>query len=47
MQMHGSGMLIVNPPWHARRDMQASLNWLHDKLTYGKGSKYFGWLVPE
>ncbi|EAU55343.1 hypothetical protein SPV1_11441 [Mariprofundus ferrooxydans PV-1] len=47
MQMHGSGMLIVNPPWHAEQAMQQSLNWVCDKLTDGKGRKQFSWLVPE
>jgi len=47
MQMHGSGMLIVNPPWHAEQAMQASLDWISEKLTGGIGHKHFGWLVPE
>ncbi|NWF37818.1 23S rRNA (adenine(2030)-N(6))-methyltransferase RlmJ [Mariprofundus sp. NF] len=47
MQMSGSGMLIVNPPWHAEQAMKDSLNWVCDHLTDGKGKKYFGWLVPE
>jgi len=47
MQMHGSGMLIVNPPWNARENLQASLRWMNEKLTGGKGQTRFGWLVPE
>ncbi|MDQ6996277.1 MAG: 23S rRNA (adenine(2030)-N(6))-methyltransferase RlmJ [Mariprofundus sp.] len=47
MQMHGSGMLIVNPPWHAQQAIRASLDWLNENLTDGKGHKDFGWLVPE
>jgi len=47
MQMHGSGILIVNPPWHAQQGMQESLGWINEKLTGGKGQTRFGWLVPE
>jgi len=47
MQMHGSGMLIVNPPWHAMQAMQQSLAWLHSNLTDGKGHHCCDWLVPE
>jgi len=47
MQMHGSGMLIINPPWHAKQAMQTSLQWINDTLTDGSGKAYFGWLVPE
>ncbi len=47
MQMHGSGMLIVNPPWHAKEAMQASLNWINENLTGGKGETHSSWLVPE
>jgi len=47
MQMHGSGLLIVNPPWHARQAMQQSLNWINQQLTGDTGKTYFGWLVPE
>jgi len=47
MQMHGSGMLIINPPWHAQQPMKASLDWISEKLTDGKGHKHFDWLVPE
>ncbi len=47
MQMFGSGLLIINPPWHAQDAMQASLNWLAEKLTDGKAISRSGWLVPE
>jgi len=47
MQMSGSGMLIINPPWHAQQQMQDSLNWIHQHLTDSKGKKIFDWLVPE
>ena len=47
MQMSGSGMLIINPPWHAQQDMKSSLNWINEKLTDGEGRTCFGWMVPE
>jgi len=47
MQMFGSGLLMINPPWHALDAMQASLNWLAEKLSNGTGVPRFGWLVPE
>jgi len=47
MQMSGSGMLIINPPWHAQQPMKDSLNWISEKLTAGKGHTHFGWMVPE
>ncbi len=47
MQMSGSGLLIINPPWHAKQAMQASLNWINENLTQAKGNTYFGWLVGE
>jgi len=52
MQMFGSGLLIINPPWHAMVAMQASLNWMVEKLSTGEGGdgkikSRFDWLVPE
>ncbi|ATX81305.1 23S rRNA (adenine2030-N6)-methyltransferase [Mariprofundus ferrinatatus] len=47
MQMQGSGMLIVNPPWAAEDAMKASLHWINTHLLSGKGKTHFGWLVPE
>jgi len=47
MQMHGSGLLIINPPWHAQQAMQLSLNWINQQLTDGAGTSHFDWLVPE
>ncbi|OIO74872.1 MAG: 23S rRNA (adenine(2030)-N(6))-methyltransferase RlmJ [Zetaproteobacteria bacterium CG1_02_53_45] len=47
MQMSGSGMLIINPPWHAEQAMKASLDWICEQLTEGKGRKQFNWLVAE
>lgn len=47
MQMHGSGLLIVNPPWAAQDAMKASLHWIDTHLLSGKGRTQFSWLVPE
>lgn len=47
MQMYGSGMLIVNPPWHAEQTIKRSLDWLDQHLVAGHGHTTFSWLVPE
>jgi len=52
MQMQGSGMLIVNPPWHAMQAIATSLDWLKGVLcpSAGHSSSSRGrcdWLVPE
>ena len=48
MQMQGSGMLIINPPWHAEAPMRASLAWLHEHLVgQQNGKSCYDWLVPE
>ncbi len=47
MQMFGSGLLIINPPWHAQKAIKTSLNWISDNLADGKGQSCFNWLVPE
>ena len=48
MQMQGSGMLIINPPWHAEAPMRASLAWLHEHLVEQQnGKSCYNWLVPE
>ncbi|MDQ6974876.1 MAG: 23S rRNA (adenine(2030)-N(6))-methyltransferase RlmJ, partial [Mariprofundaceae bacterium] len=38
MQMQGSGLLIINPPWHAQAAMQASLAWIHVHLLGKDGT---------
>jgi len=47
MQMHGSGLLIINPPWHAKQAMQSSLSWINEHLTDNKGTTHNAWLVGE
>ncbi|OIO68766.1 MAG: 23S rRNA (adenine(2030)-N(6))-methyltransferase RlmJ [Zetaproteobacteria bacterium CG1_02_55_237] len=47
MQMQGSGMLIVNPPWHAAQSIRISLNWLKQVLCPTAGTARSDWLVPE
>ncbi len=47
MQMQGSGILIVNPPWHATASIRQSLDWLKNTLCPGTGLCSCDWLVPE
>lgn len=52
MQMQGSGMLIVNPPWPAMQAIPSSVGWLKDALCPAAGpsnasNSRCGWLVPE
>jgi len=46
MQMQGSGMLIVNPPWHAMQSIRESLGWIK-KILCPEGLSRCDWLVPE
>jgi len=46
MQMQGSGMLIVNPPWHAKEAIRQSLGWIRQALCPA-GASRCDWLVPE
>ena len=44
----GSGMLVVNPPWKLREDMQDALPWLARQLgNDGRGAHRVVELVPE
>jgi 23S rRNA (adenine2030-N6)-methyltransferase len=45
MRMFGSGLLIINPPWHGLEAMRASLAWIAEQLTPARSR--WGWLVPE
>jgi len=47
LQMHGSGLLIINPPWHAQQSMNSNIDWINHKLSNNNSTKHFGWLVPE
>ena len=47
MQMQGSGMLIVNPPWHSLDPIRASAAWLCKSLAGKNGRFRSDWLVPE
>jgi 23S rRNA (adenine2030-N6)-methyltransferase len=46
MQMQGSGMLIVNPPWQVDAAIRESLIWLKATLCPA-GRSCCDWLVPE
>ena len=44
----GSGMLVVNPPWHFDTEARALLDWLWRVLAVnGAGGSRVDWLVPE
>ncbi|XOD70152.1 MAG: 23S rRNA (adenine(2030)-N(6))-methyltransferase RlmJ [Sodalis sp. (in: enterobacteria)] len=46
--MSGSGMIIVNPPWKLKEEMNLLLPWLHQTLVpSGQGHFFVRWLVPE
>ena len=47
MQMQGSGLLIINPPWHAEQAMQQSLAWLKEAYPSQHIQTLYRWLVPE
>jgi len=46
MQMYGSGMLVINPPWHAEQSIRSSIAWLKEVLC-SVGQSRCDWLVPE
>ncbi|MEW6648087.1 MAG: 23S rRNA (adenine(2030)-N(6))-methyltransferase RlmJ [Pseudomonadota bacterium] len=46
--MHGSGMLLINPPWQLDEQLKALLPWLHQCLDHaGHGRWTVAWLVGE
>ncbi|MBF0282558.1 MAG: 23S rRNA (adenine(2030)-N(6))-methyltransferase RlmJ [Zetaproteobacteria bacterium] len=47
MQMQGSGLYIVNPPWHALEAIRASLTWLAQAMTSHAVVVRFHGLIPE
>jgi len=47
MQMQGSGLLIINPPWHAEQAMQQALAWIQEAHLGAQGNTLYRWLVPE
>lgn len=38
--MYGSGMIIVNPPWTLREEMESALPWLVSKLGVNSRARY-------
>ncbi|MDA1063707.1 MAG: 23S rRNA (adenine(2030)-N(6))-methyltransferase RlmJ [Proteobacteria bacterium] len=36
--MYGSGMIVVNPPWTLRAEMESALPWLASKLGLNRGA---------
>lgn len=46
--LHGSGMLLINPPWQLDEQLEALLPWLHQCLDgHGFGRWSVDWLVGE
>ncbi len=44
----GSGLLVINPPWHLKDEMTLCLGFLNKILAAGEGhSARCDWLVPE
>ncbi len=47
-RMHGSGMLIINPPWQLDEQLNELLPWLWRQLSPTReGGVHIDWLVPE
>ncbi len=44
MQMAGSGLLVINPPWHAQKEMEIALAWISKHLVARSGRSCFEWL---
>jgi 23S rRNA (adenine2030-N6)-methyltransferase len=48
LRLFGSGMVIINPPWHLDGQLQSLLPWLWKKLAVeGQGGYKVEWLVGE
>lgn len=46
--LSGSGLLVINPPWHLKDEMTLCLGFLNKILAAGEGhSARCDWLVPE
>jgi len=46
--MFGTGMLVINPPWKLKEQLESVTPYLCDQLSEsGKGSYSIKWLVPE
>lgn len=47
-RLNGSGLLLVNPPWHLEQDLAPLLPILAQRLALGSGAHgTWRWLVPE
>lgn len=48
LRLNGSGMIIINPPWHLEDQLNDVLPWLWEKLSVeGQGKFKVDWLVGE
>lgn len=47
-RLNGSGMLVINPPWHLDEQLNGALPWLWEKLSMeGKGGWRVEWLTGK
>lgn len=47
-RLNGSGMIIINPPWHLDEQLKGELPWLWEKLALGgQGGYRVEWLAGE
>lgn len=48
LRLNGSGMVVINPPWHLEEQLNTLLPWLWEKLSVeGQGKWRVEWLVGE
>lgn len=45
--MHGSGLVVVNPPWRFENELQQTGEFLARQLVGGDGEHHIAWLVGE
>lgn len=47
LALHGSGMLVINPPWQFAENMAISYEYLRNRLANPAGQTKIAWLVQE
>lgn len=45
--MTASGMIVINPPWKLKEQMQEILPWLQECIAPKTGHHFVEWIVPE
>jgi 23S rRNA (adenine2030-N6)-methyltransferase len=47
-RLNGSGMIVVNPPWHLDEQLKGALPWLWERLAVGQQGRWrVEWLADE